>query len=221
MPIYKYVDKNFFKKWSDEMAYVLGFFSADGYMTTNNRGAEFLCIEIKDEKLLKTIKNSMGSEHKISSRKSLGKTTHRLQIGSIEMCNDLRLLGLKERKTMNLSLPKIPKTLSKHFVRGYFDGDGNVWVGTIHKNRQKKMLAIRVVLTSCSKYFLESLKYNLEEFGIKKGVISKGKGNYYRLTYSILNSLKLYDFMYNGLGTSKLFLKRKKDVFEKYIKLRS
>ena len=33
-------------------------------------------------------------------------------------------------------------------------------------------------------------------------------------------TLKLYDFMYNRLGTSELFLKRKKDVFEKFIKMR-
>lgn len=35
------------------------------------------------------------------------------------------------------------------------------------------------------------------------------------------NTLKLYNFMYNETSTSKLFLKRKKDVFEKYIKMRS
>jgi len=57
-------------------------------------------------------------------------------------------------------------------------------------------------------------------FKIEKGVLRQGKGNYYRLTYSIINSLKLYDFMYNSLGTSKLFLGRKKDIFDKYIKMR-
>ena len=35
-----------------------------------------------------------------------------------------------------------------------------------------------------------------------------------------IDSLKLYNFMYNEMGTSELFLKRKKDVFEKYIELR-
>ena len=202
------------------MSYVLGFFSADGYMTKNNRGAEFLCIEINDKKLIETIKRAMDSEHKISTRKSLGKTTYRLQIGSIEMCRDLRQLGLKERKTKNLSMPEIPKEYINDFVRGYFDGDGNVWVGRIHKDRIKSMLAIRTVLTSCSKEFLYALKMTLERVGIKNGVLSKGKGNYYRLTYSITGSLKLYDFMYNKL-TSDLFLKRKKDVFENYIKMRS
>ena len=220
MPVYKHVDKNFFKKWSQEMAYILGFFSADGYLTKNKRGAEFLCIEITDKKLLFKIRETLKSEHKISLRKSFGKTAYRLQIGSIEMCEDLKLLGLKERKTKNLHMPKIPNEFVKDFVRGYFDGDGNVWVGQIHKDRKNRMLALRVVLTSCSKNFLASLKDILEQFDIIKGVLSTGKGNYYRLTYSISSSLKLYDFMYNKL-TSNLFLPRKKDVFERYIKMRS
>ncbi len=220
MPIYKSVNKDFFKSWSEKMAYVLGFFSADGYITKNKRGSEFLCIEISDNILLQKIQSSMKSDHKISKRKKLNKETYRLQIGSIEMCKDLRILGLTERKTKNLSLPQIPKRYIKDFVRGYFDGDGNVWMGLIHKDRKKSMLAIRVVLTSCSRDFLQSLKSLIEQTSIRNGVLSKGKGNYYRLTYSIENSLKLYDFMYNRL-TSDLFLQRKKDVFEKYIKMRS
>lgn len=221
MPIYKSVDKSFFKKWTKDVAYILGFFSADGYMTTNNRGAEFLCFEITDRKLLETIKQTLASEHKITRRRSFGKNTYRLQIGSIEMCSDLRKLGLREGKTKNLQMPDVPVNLVNDFVRGYFDGDGNIWHGEIHKDRKRSMMVIRVVFTSCSKGFLESLKSKLADFNVEKGVISKGKGQYYRLTYSVVNSLKLYDFMYNTLGTSKLFLQRKKGVFERFIKMRS
>mgnify|MGYP001795332478 FL=1 len=120
----------------------------------------------------------------------------------------------------SLSIPNIPNNCFNDFVRGYFDGDGNVWTGYVHKERETKLLAIQTVFTSCSEKFLNSLKFKLDAFDINKGVLSKGRGNYYRLTYSINNSLKLYDFMYNSLGTSRLFLKRKKGVFEKYIKMR-
>ena len=204
------------------MAYILGFFAADGYITVNKRGGQFCCISITDGKLLEEIKNTIEAEHKISFRKGRNneQNQYRIQIGSIEMCDDLRKLGFDERKTKRLRLPKIPNKIFSHFVRGYFDGDGNVWSGLMRKNRKTRSLAIQTVFTSCSKDFLDSLKSNLETFGIFKGVLSSGKSNYYRLTYSILSSLKLYNFMYNGLGTSKLFLKRKKDVFEKYIKMR-
>jgi hypothetical protein len=68
MPIYKKVNKSFFKKWSHDMAYVLGFFAADGYITHNKRGASFWSIQIVDKKLLYEIRKVTGSEHAISER---------------------------------------------------------------------------------------------------------------------------------------------------------
>lgn len=207
------------------MAYVTGFFAADGYITANKRGANFWNIKICDKDLLYKIRNCIGSEHKIGVRKHKNinaKLQYCLQIGSKEMCNDLRSLGFSENKTKSLVVPNIPDRYLAAFVRGYFDGDGNVWVGYTHKERINKLCVIRSVFTSCSLNFLETIKMKLEKFYICKGVVSKGKGNYYRLTYSIHNSLKLYNFMYNkrAFNTKDLFLARKKKVFESYVKLR-
>jgi len=204
------------------MAYVLGFFAADGYITVNKRGGQFWCIDIGDKKLIEEIKLIIQAEHKISVRRRHKENyaSYRLQIGSGEMCDDLRSLGYNIRKTKSLVVPNIPKKYFSNFVRGYFDGDGNVWSGLIHKGRNISTLAIQTVFTSCSFEFLEKMRIILEVFNIERGVLRKGKGNYYRLTYSVNNSLKLYNFMYNGLGTSKLFLQRKKDVFERYMRMR-
>ncbi len=201
------------------MAYVLGFFAADGYITVNRRGGQFWSIQITDKKLLESIKKAVGSEHKITIgiRSGNASTSYRLQIGSIEMCADLRRLGMRERKTKSLVVPNVPSEYFSDFVRGYFDGDGGVWMGYVHKERITSLLVIRSVFTSCSDEFLRVMRQRLEVMGINGGVLRREKGNYSRLTYSIHGALKLYDFMYNRLGTSKLFLKRKKDVFERYI----
>ncbi len=223
--MFRKVNKDFFKKWCPEMAYVLGFFAADGYITLNKRGANFWCIQITDQQLLESIREVVGSEHAISIRERSGNanTIYRLQIGSIEMCDDLRRLGMKERKTKSMAIPNVPKKYFSHFVRGYFDGDGNVWVGYVHKDREVKLRTIRTVFTSCSQKFLDVMKEQLEKAYIPRGVLSKSKGNYFRLTYSVNSSLKLYDLMYNHSASSlgSLFLERKKIVFEKFIKLRS
>jgi intein-encoded DNA endonuclease-like protein len=204
------------------MAYILGFFAADGYITVNRRGGQFWCVQITDKKLLQSIKRVIGAEHKIGTKIGEGnnKNLYRLQIGSIKMCDDLRNLGFNERKTKSLAVPNIPSKYFCHFTRGYFDGDGHVWIGYIHKERKTQTLIICTGFTSCSKRFLEVLNEGLESFGIYKGVIRRGNGNSHRLTFSVTGSLNLYDFMYNKMGTSKLFLKRKRDVFEKYIKMR-
>lgn len=222
MPGRKNIDINFFKTWSVPMAYLVGFFAADGYMTVNKRGGQYWALDIGDKKIISEIKSVIKSKHKISTRnrKDGQYITYRLQVGSNAMCEDLRKLGFDERKTKRLSMPNIPTQYFSDFIRGYFDGDGNVWMGKVHKNNRVPNISIQTVFTSCSKEFLENLKEILESSGVKKGVLRRGNGNFYRLTYSVNNSLKLYDFMYNNLGTSKLFLRRKKDVFEKYIKMR-
>jgi intein-encoded DNA endonuclease-like protein len=202
------------------MAYVLGFFAADGYITVNKRGGQFWCIQITDKKLLESIKKVIEAEHKISVRlpKKLGENIlYRLQIGSIEMCNDLRKLGFSERKTKSLAIPNISKEYFSDFVRGYFYGDGNVWVGFLHKERKTQTLVLFVAFTSCSLEFLKGLQAKLDLGG---SIYRSKKQNFSRLQLSTLNALKLYYFMYNGISTSKLFLQRKKDVFERYIKLR-
>src|SRR3989338_4819696 len=38
------INVGFFKKWSSEMAYVLGFFAADGCMYINPRGSRYFCF---------------------------------------------------------------------------------------------------------------------------------------------------------------------------------
>lgn len=213
------------------MAYVLGFFAADGYITLNNRGGEFWSIQITDKKLLESIKKVIDAEHKIGirlPRKINESILYRLQIGSKEMCNDLRKLGFPEKKTKNLAIPNIPDQYFSDFTRGYFDGDGNVWMGYIHKDRNKKIynLTIQTVFTSCSFDFLKQFHLKLNDQGLKGGSLQQSRtsqGNYSRLKFSVEDSLKLYDFMYNSnirdfLG---LFLNRKKRIFEKFKKLRS
>ncbi len=220
MPIYKKVNKNFFKIWTPEMAYVLGFFAADGYITVNKRGGQFWCIQIADKDLLENIKKVIEAEHKVGVRlpKKLGENIlYRFQIGSIEMCEDLRKLGFSERKTKNLVIPNIPKKYFSDFVRGYFDGDGNVWMGFLHKERKTKTLVLFIAFTSCSHEFLKELQVRLDLGG---SIYRSKKHNFSRLQFSTISALKLYYFMYNGISTSELFLKRKRDVFERYVKMR-
>lgn len=225
--MYRKVNKDFFKKWSREMAYVLGFFAADGYITVNKRGGQFWSIQIVDKDLLQKIKETVDSDHKISTMlrrdKIISKKIYkifRLQIGSKEMCNDLRKLGMRENKTKSLSVPDVPQKYFFDFVRGYFDGDGNVWKGLLHKERKTQTLTIFVMFTSCSLNFLTVLRLKIREFGIKGGSIYKAKGNYYRLLFSCLDSMKLFKFMYNKLD-NELFLERKRIVFKKYVILKN
>lgn len=198
------------------MAYVLGFFAADGYITVNRRGSQYWCLEICDKDLLRDIRAIIGSNHLISTRKGRGnkRDSYRLQIGSHEMCDDLHKLGFWQNKTHGLAVPFVPDGFLRDFIRGYFDGDGHVWAGLANKGKGIRSLSIQTGFTSCSLVFLERIRDRLADQGIKNGRIRQGRGSYYRLVYSVKSSLKMHNFMYNGL-TSSLFLQRKRAVFEK------
>lgn len=206
------------------MSYILGFFAADGNMIKTRRETHYISLEICDKEIIEKYKLLVKAEHKIGQRKSKedGTIRYRLQIGSEEIYHDLEKLGFRDNKTFNMCLPNIPPEYLSDFVRGYFDGDGNVWVGIRHKKRKNGIPTIQTVFTSCSENFLFNLYDRLKDVGIFKGTVRKGKGNYFRLVYSIHSSLKLYHFMYNHEATSQkpLFLKRKKDIFEKYVRMR-
>ena len=206
------------------MAYVLGFFAADGYITVNRRGGQFWSIQITDRELLQNIRQVVGSGHKISAirrTKTFGDRTalyriFRLQIGSIEMCADLRLLGMREQKAKSLAVPNVPKMYFRDFVRGYFDGDGNVWRGFLHKDRKTATEVLRVCFTSSSRDFLKSLQEGLERDKIFGQL--RCEKTYFRLYYSVQSSLLLSKLMY--YQGNILYLQRKKKVFDTFVRMR-
>jgi hypothetical protein len=219
VPVYKRVNKNFFKKWTPEMAYVLGFFAADGSMTKTSRGGCFLVFHSADKSLLVSILKVMNSNHKLSRRSLRSGRVYRFQIGSKEMFNDLLLLGFDTQKTKRIKVPKVPTRVVADFVRGYFDGDGNVWSGLMNKKRINPTKVLQVAFTSGCMSFLEDFLALLKSKGIHGGSIHKvKKGEYGRVAFSTLDALKLYQIMYNM--PHGLCLKRKKLVFEKFIKMR-
>ena len=223
MPIYKKVNKNFFKTWTPEMAYVLGFFAADGSMIKNSRGAHFIEFQICDRETLEQIKNVMGSAHKISIRKPRGKnwkTSYRLQIGSKEIFEGLLKLGFTPSKTKTLTLPNIPKNFFGDFIRGYFDGDGNVYFKKhFAKDRNKERWIFATRFTSGAKSFLTNLHVALKPYGLKKGfILTKSNERGFELVFSHHDSLALYKLMYNNRACS-LEMKRKRKTFERAIKV--
>lgn len=217
MPIYKRYDKSFFKRWSSNMSYILGFLYADGNIIKTKRGTHFVALQIKDKEILCKIRKALDSNHKISIRRKDKSIVYRLQIGSKELFDDLSLVGLSPNKTKRIRLPEIPDLFFGDFVRGYFDGDGGVWMGFNHIKSKRPSMTIQVNFTSGSIEFLKDILSRLKRSGVTGGSMYTVKSaRYGRLLFGAGDALKLYKIMYNS--PHKLFLKRKKLVFEKYKK---
>ncbi len=219
MPIARTLRHDFFKTWSHDMAYVLGFFAADGSMLRNSRGAHFIEFTVVDREVLLYIQKVTGSNHAIASRERGGncKTAYRLQIGSAAWFSDLGNHGFTQSKSRTLSFPKIPKTYLKDFIRGYFDGDGCVFFAScFSKERNKDIWVFTTSFTSGSRKFLEELHAELRTLGLAGGSL-KAKERGFELVFSRRDSLALYRLIYHTGRTTGFALARKRSVFEKAI----
>jgi len=218
--MYRKLNRNFFKKWSSDMAYVLGFFTADGAMVKNKRKAHFIEFHIVDREVLVKIRSCMDSNHKISYRKPAKSSyadSYRLQFGSKEMFEDLINLGLTPNKSKTIKFPNVPDKFLSDFVRGYFDGDGCISYGKYKsKDRKNSRHMISSRFTSGSEVFLVSLHEKLGVVCMNGGFIIDKDGAY-ELAYSARDSLALYKFMYNNVPAS-IYMDRKYKKFSKALK---
>ena len=218
------VNEDFFKKWTPEMAYVLGYLYADGSLEDASylRGKYVRVSSVEKENIIR-IKNWLKSEHKIietvppiKSRKK----KYLLRIGSHVLYNDLVRIGLCPNKSLTMQFPKIPKNLLRHFTRGYFDGDGCVMIQKSKGKRGQVLIKkLNIVFTSGSKKFLEKLAQELHKSLLTNQIKVYNGNRSYMLSYSTADSVQIFKFLYNNVRDN-IFIKRKFDVFLNYFRLK-
>ena len=123
------VNESYFKKWSANMAYVVGFIFADGNITevTHNGYSDKLGFGVsqKDIDVLEKIKRELSAKQALSIS---GKYVH-FSIFSQVIVDDLKKLGVSYRKSFRKSpgkIPNIPQKYIRDFIRGIVDGDGSI-----------------------------------------------------------------------------------------------
>jgi len=121
-----FVDKN-----TEEFAYFLGFFYADGYNNIK-QGKIVITLKISDLNLLNTFSKAFFGNRPVSiydvscQTNDINKVCS-LLIGSRKLSNFLASCGAYQNKTFKIRFPYwLPQNLIRHFIRGYFDGDGSI-----------------------------------------------------------------------------------------------
>jgi len=115
---------SFFKSWSPDMAYVLGYWFADGNMYSQRSCKSYVVsIGSKDVGHLEALRGIIGVG---KLTRITGSDVFKLVICRKEMFDDLLRLGGTERKSLTLAWPEVPVEYLAHFVRGYVDGDGSL-----------------------------------------------------------------------------------------------
>lgn len=209
-----FFDFNFFEKIDNEYkAYWLGFIYADGcILKQDNRGygeQEFkIQIAKEDLQLLEKFKQDIKSTYPIREDKSKNEknSNHQIQViqslRSQKTVDDLKKLGCVENKSLILTFPseqQVPKELQKHFIRGYFDGDGSI-------SETKEHYYVNFVGTEP---FIKSL-YQI----LKIGSVFQDKrkeNSWYLSIGGNLQVIKFYHLLYDN---SNRYMQRKYEKFQ-------
>lgn len=213
----KNFNENFFKKWSSQMAYILGFIAADGALIDARKSSRtcYTTLSSNDKELLESIKLYMNSSHPISSRPAhfnkfrngtfFCKESFILRFGSKTMFQDLINLGITPRKSLRIKLPKIPEKYFHLFLRGNFDGDGCI---NIYTRKRDGLVIPQVIFTSGSKKFLTALGQTLSNYIKIYSYSVTWDSGAYRLRYKKKASVNIVKYMYRNLKTAP-YLERK------------
>jgi len=117
----KNVDLTYFDDIDSETAYWIGFLVGDGSATTSF----CLGLSAKDASHLYDFRDAIDSEHTIGEFvSSSGADIVQLTIGRNDFVNKVKDVIGGGDKTYSDSLPEIPESEHRHFVRGLLDADG-------------------------------------------------------------------------------------------------
>ncbi len=193
---------------SGEKAYILGFFYADGCNTGS--GLDF-SLHIRDEEIVRKIRDRICKDVPIRKRVRPSVEMARFRLCGQVLSNRLSELGCVQRKALVLKYPQwMPNELHSHFIRGYFDGDGTIW---IHKQGEREGhpgLAFSSTLS-----FLSTVKDIIQNtLGIRGVLCRKRRLDLWstcHLNYSdFYNVITIYSWM---LKDAHIYMKRKYDKF--------
>lgn len=189
---------------TEEKAYWLGFLYADGcvHKFKNSYKIELTLQESDLEHLLK-FKDFI--DWKESPKHRDAQKAYRISFGSRKVAEDLINLGCIPNKSLVLTFPdKVPDSLIRHFIRGYFDGDGSIH---LVENKHSITPDIRILGT---KEFLEVL---LTKFQTNPPVIKKCKHNESNNYYIKFNKEDSYKFLHYIYEDACIYLQRKYDKY--------
>ena len=216
----KKINQDIFKTWTQEMSYLLGYIIADGCISvdkTRKNKPYSLNITSKDKKHLYKLRSLLGSSHKISNKSGSTGGAFQIQIRNQTIADDLIKLEVFPRRTYNLDPVKVPEKYFSDFVRGFFDGDGTVYLYRVNDTPQIKsgfVCASRPFLEDINSRLCKILKIPIKNLHIAKA--REKRVVQYSVDFYVEDSEKLGALIYAGCADPRLYLNRKKLIFDKW-----
>jgi hypothetical protein len=197
---------------TEEKAYWLGFMAADGCVEIGKRKTMSLSLASQDESHVARFRDALSSNHPIgrgAKPKQCGRVGKdfysRLRVCSSKLVDDLCNGGVCPRKSLVLEWPhSLPQELVRHYIRGYFDGDGT-WTFKTQKNAGKNVQSAFSVISS-KEHLLVLQNHLMQECGLGATTICE-TGKIFKLSYHGNRQVaRIAHYLYHE---AKIFLPRK------------
>ena len=208
------IDETFFDVIdTEEKAYFLGFLYADGYNNTD-RNSVNLSLKEDDKEILEILNNLLQPNKPlqyVEIKDTNSSNQYRLVIANKHISQKLVELGCVKAKTHTLTFPteeQVPSCLIRHFVRGYFDGDGSV---SGDKQKQFCFVGTMDFLLPLQQILIKELNFSKTKLDRRH----KDRDNNIRsLRYCGVNQcITFRDWLYKD---ATIYLERKKKIFDSY-----
>lgn len=198
---------------TEEKAYWLGFIFADGYISTINNGRKNkytfeLSLQLSDINHL--IKFNKFTKHNKNNVKT-DSFRCRWSITNKHLWETLNSYGCTPQKSLTLKFPKLEifkdTSLIRHFIRGYFDGDG-----CISRQIRSKTITLNVSVIGTPE-FLDGLEINSK---FPKNSIHRIKDHRHSsqtidLSFKKSEAVQFLNFLYKD---STIYLDRKYKLYQ-------
>jgi len=201
-------DFHYFRNYTPENSYWMGFIDADGHVDTK-RGRVELKLHCRDVDRLIALRDSVSGNfpiYQFRTRPFAG-----ILMFSRDMVSDLvqKNIGVK---SPDLKPPRgIPENYVRHFIRGYFEGDGSISLGHRPNGGLNPIFGILG-----SQRLLKWMKEKLiVQAGVKSRMKISPREGCWALKLGSCNSLiKIRNYFYSDVDVS-LCMKRKKEKLDR------
>ena len=201
---------------TEEKAYALGLYYSDGSISKSSNQAA-IALQARDRKILDDLSNLFAGSRPLSFVKYSNKNINWQDqyvfiVTNKKIHDDLIKHGATPNKSLTLKFPTtVPDNLIRHFVRGYFDGDGS-----ISKSED------RCTLISTEDFCTKLSTIVKEVLNINSSILYCHNRNKPTRTFQVAgrNQVKLFlAWLYND---SNIYLERKYKLYcDKYLPIAS
>ena len=194
----------------EETAYWLGFLYADGFIDDKNNRI-IINLQEKDKEHLESFANFIAPGSTVDYYESYDKrsnkyaTGYRLKIYSKEICNQLKKIGMIPGKKEKYKIPNIPKCLLRHFIRGYFDGDGSISISYTKRGH----IQSQFMICSCNINILKYIANEIQDILYDEKYLNIKKRDEHLSIFYITDTIYISAIMNWLYYDSTVFLKRK------------